>query len=133
MFKRINNKSFHRILLILSGDISLNPGPAFNSQPSCSNEWNVFKAKGIYLIHFNSLLPKIDEIRYIATRTNAAVIGIYESKHRLSLVILEVISVTYKIAFFRGKSNIFLLKFFCLKPIVSIIYRPPNQSKFLEL
>ena len=28
-FKRIN-KSFHRILLIFSGDVSLNPGPAHN-------------------------------------------------------------------------------------------------------
>ena len=52
-FKRINNKSFHRILLILAGDISLNPGPIYNSKSSCSNEWNVFKAKGIRLIHLN--------------------------------------------------------------------------------
>ena len=81
-FKRINNKSFHCLLLILSGDISLNPGPVYNSQPSCSNEWNVFKAKGIHLIHLsvNSLLPKFDEIRYKAARTNAAVTGISESK-----------------------------------------------------
>ena len=33
-FKR-TNKSFHRILLIFSGDASLTPGPAFNSQSSC--------------------------------------------------------------------------------------------------
>ena len=92
-FKRINNKSFHRILLILSSNISLNPGPVSNSQSFCSNEWNVFKAKGIHawlhqilesisLIHLNvnSLLPKIDKIRYIAARTNVAVIGISESK-----------------------------------------------------
>ena len=65
-FKRINDNSFHQILLILSGDISLNPGPAYNSQSSCSNEWNVLKAKGIHLIHLNvnSFLPKTDEIRY---------------------------------------------------------------------
>ena len=69
-------------MLILSGDISLTPGTVYNSQPSCSNEWNVFKAKGIHLIHLNvnSLLPKIDKIQYIATRTNSAVIGISESK-----------------------------------------------------
>ena len=36
-FKRINNKSFHRTLFILSSDISLNPGPVYNSQSSCSN------------------------------------------------------------------------------------------------
>ena len=43
------------------------------SQSSCSNEWNVFRAKGIHLLHLNvsSLLPKIDEIQYIAAYTNA--------------------------------------------------------------
>ena len=30
--KQMNNKSFLRILLILSGDISLNPGPVYNNQ-----------------------------------------------------------------------------------------------------
>ena len=69
-------------MLVLSGDISVNTGPVYNSQSSCSNEWNVFKAKGIHLIHLNvnSLLPKIDEIQYITVHTNAAVIGISESK-----------------------------------------------------
>ena len=58
-FKRINNKSFHRILLILLGGISLNPGPTYNSQSSCWNELNIFEAKWIHLIHLNvdSLLP----------------------------------------------------------------------------
>ena len=37
-FKIINNKYFHLKLLILSGDISLNPWPVYNSQPSCPNE-----------------------------------------------------------------------------------------------
>ena len=80
--KRINSKIFLRILLLLSGDISLNPGPAYNNQSLHSNEWNVFRSKGIHLIHLNvnSLLPKVDEIRYIAERTKAAVIGITESK-----------------------------------------------------
>ena len=75
-FKIIKNKSFHRISLILSGDISFNPGPVYNSQSSYSNEWNVFKAKGIQLIQLNvsSLLPKTDEIRYIAAHTNVAII-----------------------------------------------------------
>ena len=31
--KRINNKSFHFILLLLSGDISLNQGPKNNLRP----------------------------------------------------------------------------------------------------
>ena len=147
-FKRKNNKSFHHILLILSGDISLNPGPVYNSQSSCSNEWNVFKAKGIHLIHLNvnSLLPKIDEIRYIAAHTNATVIGISESKLdetilqseiqisnyellrcdrnrtlEVLLAILEVISVTYKNTFFRRKLKNFLLKLFYLKPNLKLL------------
>ena len=89
--KRMNNKSFFHILLILSGDIYLNAGPVYNNQSLDSNEWNVFRSKGIHLIHLNihSLLPKIDEIcyiaeqtkaAYIAEQTKAAVIGITESK-----------------------------------------------------
>ena len=80
--KRINNKSFLCILLLLSGDISLNPGPVYNNQSLNSNESNVFRSRGIHLIHLNvnSLLSNIDEIRYIAERTKAAVIGIPESK-----------------------------------------------------
>ena len=69
-------------MLLLSGDISLNAGPVYNNQSLHSNEWNVSRSKGIHLIHLkvNSLLPKIDEIRYIAERTKAAVIEITESK-----------------------------------------------------
>ena len=74
--KQMNNKYFFRILLILSGDIGLNPGPVYNNQSLHSNEWNVFRLKRIHLIHLNvnSLLPKTDEIRYIVERTKAAVI-----------------------------------------------------------
>ena len=140
-FKRINNKSFHRILLILPGGISLNPGPVYNSQSSCSNEWNVFKAKGIHQIYLNvnSLLPNIDESRYITallpeylnlslmkpffsrkskylTMSCSDVIGTETVK-----VSLEVISVTYKHTFFRRKSKIFLLKFFFLKPSLKLL------------
>ena len=69
-------------MFIVPGDIGLNPGLVYNSQSSCLNEWNVFEAKGIHLtdLNFNSLLPKIDEFRHIAARTNAAAIRISESK-----------------------------------------------------
>ena len=78
----MNNSSFIHILLILSGDITLNPGPVYNNQSLDVNEWNVFRSKGIHLIHLNvnSLLPNIDEICYRAERTKAPVIGITESK-----------------------------------------------------
>ena len=46
------------------------------------NDWDVFKKRGMYFIHINinSLLPKIDEVRYIANITNASIIGISETK-----------------------------------------------------
>ena len=79
-FKGINNKSFHRILLILSGMSSLNPGPVYNGESSCPNELIVFKAKGVHVIHLNvnNLLPKINKIFYVDAHTN--VIEISESK-----------------------------------------------------
>ena len=77
-----NSNSYYRLLLLLSGDISLNPGPFHNLQPLDQNEWNIFKHRGLHFLHLNinSLLPKIDELRHIARLTNAVVIGIAESK-----------------------------------------------------
>ena len=76
-----NSKSFYRLILILSGDISLNPGPDYNHHPSNLKEWDKFKMKGLHLLHLNanSNLP-IDELRYIAKLSNAAVVGISETK-----------------------------------------------------
>ena len=76
-----NNKSFLSVLLILSGDISLNSGRIYNNSSLHLIEWNVFRSKRMLLIHLNvnSLLPKIDEIRYIAECTKIAVIGISQS------------------------------------------------------
>ena len=71
-----NNISFYRLILILSGDIGLNPGPVYNHHPLNLKEWDIFKIKGFHLLYLNvnSLLPKIDEL------SNAAVIGIAEYK-----------------------------------------------------
>ena len=65
----------------------------------CSNEWNVFKNRGLYFIHLNinSLLPKIEELRFIAKSTNAAVIGICESKLDASVLEQEINIDNYKI------------------------------------
>ena len=129
-------KFLHHILLILSGDIGLNPGLVYNSQLSCSNEWNVLKVKESHLIHLNvnNLLPKINETQYIPARTNTAVMEISKSKLNeavlqseiqisnygllgydrrietveVSLATLKVINV--KTLFFRRKSKIFCLK-----------------------
>ena len=63
------------------------------------NEWNVFKNRGLHFIHLNinSLLPKIEELRYIAKSTNAAVIGICESKLDASVLDPEISIDNYKI------------------------------------
>ena len=67
---------FLQVLLLLSGDIHPNPGPQLD------NLWTPFEKSGLHFVHINinSLLPKIDEIRSIAYNTNAAIIGITESK-----------------------------------------------------
>ena len=46
------------------------------------NEWSVFNSRGLHFIHLNVniLLAKIDDLRNIAKFSNAAVIGISESK-----------------------------------------------------
>ena len=53
--------SFSQLLLLLSGDISLNSGPINQDILECTNEWNVFNNRGLHFIHLNinSLLPKI--------------------------------------------------------------------------
>ena len=66
------------MILILSGDVSLNPGPVYNYHTPNLTEWDIFKIKGFQLLHLNvnSLLPKTDELRNIAKLSNAAVIVI---------------------------------------------------------
>ena len=77
-----NSNSYFSLLLLLSGDISSNPGPPHNNQLQPQNEWSVFNSRGLHFIHLNinGLLPKIDELRNIAKLSNAEVIGIGESK-----------------------------------------------------
>ena len=50
--------------------------------PNSIYNWKVFNKRGLHLIHLNlnSLLPKIDELRAIAKKSRATVIGITESK-----------------------------------------------------
>ena len=66
-FRFKNDNSFCPLLLILSGNISLNPGPLSNPQLFKEEEWRAFSSRGLHLIHLNinSLLPKIDELRDI--------------------------------------------------------------------
>ena len=160
-YKNLN--SFSQLLLLLSGDISLNPGPVHQGTLQCSNEWNVFKNRGLHFIHLNinSLLPKIEELRFIAKSTNAAVIGICESKLEASVLEQEINIDNYKIlrcdrnrhgegvaCYIRSNLSYNILSVFSReiekiffeillpnsKPvIVGTIYCPPSQNNFLEL
>ena len=79
------------LLLLLSSDISLNPGP-HNNQVQTQSKWSVFNSRGLHFIHLNinSLLPKIDELRNITKLSNAAVIGINEPKLDDSILSSEI-------------------------------------------
>ena len=56
--------------------------PNIASQLPDPNHWNAFRRKGLHFLHLNvnSLLPKIDEVKLIADRSNATIIGISETK-----------------------------------------------------
>ena len=110
---------------------------------------------------FNSLLLKIDELRNIAKLSNAAIIGISESKLDDSILSSEIHidncntlrcdqnrHVEGVVCYIRNDLSFDVKPFFPpeiekvffeillanTKPIVvAIIYRPPSQSKFLEI
>ena len=71
-----NYSTFYQILLLLSGDISLNPGPTLDSVSQ--SFWKPFQHKGLNSLHLNinSILPKLDELKTIAGNAKAAIIGI---------------------------------------------------------
>ena len=124
--------------------------------------WNPFRKRGLHFLHLivNSLLPKIDELRHIAKNSNAAVIGITESKLDKNVFDNEVNIDGYElkrsdrnrqgggIACYIRKDLSFNLRensspdveniFFDLflpkaKPIlVGMLYRPPSSSGFLK-
>ena len=62
-------------------------------------EWNIFKSRRLHFIHLsiNSLLLKIEELPIIARSTNAAIIGIGESKLDESISEPEIQIDDYKI------------------------------------
>ena len=72
-----DHTKFFRLILLLSGDINLNPG-ATQISKTCS----VFKKQGLHFVHLNinSFLSKIEELRQITKNTNSAVIGLSETK-----------------------------------------------------
>ena len=156
------NAQFLQNILLLSGGISLNPGPNQEHQMNNEEIWSPFKKRGIHFLHvnINSLLPKIDELRHIAKTTNVSIIGISETKLDASVLNAEIDIDNYEII--RKDRNrrgggvaCYIRKDICfnqidifsdkvenicfnillknLHPItVGILYRPPDQNKFLE-
>ena len=101
------HKSYFRIIQLLSGDVNLNPGlnadvvmyslflmrvflmmnlrffPVVMMETwTLKNGYIVFKKKGLHFVHIsiNSLLPKINELRYLTKLSNASIVGIIETK-----------------------------------------------------
>ena len=87
------------MLLLLSGDKSLNPGHVHQNTLQCLNEWKVFKKRGLHFIHLNisSLLSKIEEVCYIAKSLNPVVIGNCKSKIDASVLDPEISMYNCKI------------------------------------
>ena len=136
------------------------PAPLYNNHLQPQNEWNVFNLRGLHFIHLNvnSLLPEIDEVINIAKLSNAAVIGINESKFGDSVLSSEIhidnyntlrcdwnkhgggivcyISndLGYEVKSFFPPETITELLLPNTKPlVVGIIYLPLSQSERLEI
>ena len=159
--KEKQNLKFYKYLILLSGDISLNPGPNQNFSIS-DNKFEPFCKRGLHFLHINinSLLSKIDELRDIVSRTKPAVLGITESKLDSSVNDQEVCISGYNLirndrnrngggvaCYIRNdlcfnRRNVFSDSlehvFFDIlipktKPIsIGIFYRPPNANNFFE-
>ena len=159
--KRISQAKYFTLILLLSGDISLNPGPPHNCQIARLS-WNVFDKKGLHFLHINvnSLLPKIEEVRFIAKKSKATVIGITETKLDGTTFDTELYIEGYSIvrcdrdrkgggvACYIKMTSVSALKILPLKKSKSslwicsfrkpslykgIFYRPPTDTIFLQL
>ena len=87
-----NYTSFYNFFLLLSIDLSLDPGLNQRSPDISSTIWELLNKKGLNFLHINinSLLSKKDEIRCIANKTKAAIIGITESKLDHTVPVSEI-------------------------------------------
>ena len=99
--------NFYKFLLLLSGDLRLNPGPIQRFPDISSTISETLNKKGLYFLHINinSLLLKKDEIRYIANKTKAAIIRITVSKLDHTVPDSEVNFPGYDILRFDGNRN----------------------------
>ena len=125
-------------------------------------KWAVFKNKGPHFVHIkiNSLLPKIDELRYLTKLTNASIVGNSETKLEDSLSSNEIeiegydplrldrsrrgggvayyiersLACNYKDNFCKSTESIFVNIFLPkMEPmLVGILYRPSDENDFIN-
>ena len=152
-----DHTQFFRLILLLSGDMNLNPGPT-----QILETWSVFKKRGLHFVHLNinSLPSKIEELRQIAKNTNSTVIGFSETKLDKTIFDSEVSIPNYSLirkdrnrkgggvaCYIRSdicfnsqnylsdeieniSSDLLLPK---TKPIsIAIVYKPPAENRFLD-
>ena len=133
-----------------------------NDENLDTEKWTNFKKKGLHFIHINinSLLPKIDEIRHMTKITNAAIIGIGETKLDESILSSEIdiegydlltldhsrrgggvacyvkksLAYNYRDNFCKNTKSIFIDIFLPkTKPIlIGILYRPQDKNNFVK-
>ena len=161
-FKVINLRyksytNFNKFLLLLSGDVSLNPGLIQSSPDVSSTIREPLNKKGVHSldININSLHSKTDGIRFIANKSEAAIIGITESNLDYTIPNSEINFPVYdilqcdrnrndgrKYLCFNTKTlhckEIANLVFDILLPMqkpitIGVFYRPPNQAEFMDL
>ena len=82
--KRNEYFKFYHILILLYGEVSLNPGPS-QYLPDNNDKFEPFHKCGLHFLHINvnTLLSKIDELRDLRTKvvghTKPAILEITES------------------------------------------------------
>ena len=159
--KRNECFKFYHLLILLSGDVSLNPGPS-QYPPYNDDKFEPFRKRGLHFLHINvnSLLSKIDELRDVVGHTKPAILGITESKLDSSVSDQEVNISGYSILRsdrnrYGGGVNCYVRADLCFKRrnvfsnsienvffnllipklkslSIGIFYRPPNVNTFLE-
>ena len=144
-------------------DFIMSPTMEDNERNKTINkEYDLFKKRGLHFIHINinSILSKIEELKLIASKTKAAIIGISESKLDETVLNGEIQISGYNLVrsdrnrhgggvlcyirndlcfnqrenFSTEFENIFIdILLPKTKPIlIGILYRPPDQSGFLD-
>ena len=89
-YSDIDNPSNHWSLFV--SKLKYKSNPIYQDTSQCSSERNVFSSRGLHFgyLSINSLLSKVEKLRYIAKSTNAAVIGICEFKLDASVLEQEI-------------------------------------------